>query len=261
MRWSGGAGDGGCLGDDSSVPVVGRGKFDRETLELKDGHKVGFARRVATLLAAACGTYLMLIRPWHLRWGATDEEVSQSMPGDEIIEHAELNVTRAITIEAPPEAVWPWLVQIGHRRGGFYSYDSLENLLGLEIHSADRIIPELQRLEAGDTIPLGPETQMTVVAMEPPGLLALHTVMHPLTGRAIGPDERAPRTYLDWSWTWTVEEFSEKTTRLTLRTRARYKPRLLVGLGMSLLIEPIHFVMERKMLLGIKERAERGRAR
>jgi hypothetical protein len=90
----------------------------------------------------------LAIRPWHLRWGATDIEVSQAMPGD--LEH--IGWTRAVTIEATPEEIWPWLVQWGQGRGGWYSYDWLENLFGFDIHTADRILPEFQNLKVGDPI-------------------------------------------------------------------------------------------------------------
>ena len=90
----------------------------------------------------------LFIRPWHLRWGATTEDVSRAMPGD--LEH--IGWTRAITIEAAPEEVWPWLMQWGQGRGGWYSYDWVENLLGFDIHTADRILPEYQDLNVGDPI-------------------------------------------------------------------------------------------------------------
>jgi hypothetical protein len=90
----------------------------------------------------------LVIRPWHLRWGATTEEVSRAMPGD--LEH--IGWTRAITVEAAPEQIWPWLVQWGQGRGGWYSYDWLENLFGFDIHTADRILPEHQDLAIGDPI-------------------------------------------------------------------------------------------------------------
>ena len=94
-----------------------------------------------------------LYRKWHLRWGATPAEVAASLPGDELLAHAEYRSTRAITIDAPPEAVWPWLVQVGCRRGGFYSNDLLDNL---GRPSAERIVPGMQALEIGQWVPMSP---------------------------------------------------------------------------------------------------------
>lgn len=116
-----------------------------------------------SLLAAASWAYLLILRRWHLRWGATDEEIQRPMPADELVPHPHLDTTRALTIEAPPEAVWPWLVQMGYRRGGWYSYDLLDNL---GVPSARRIIPELQNLKVGDK--LAPvEGGFIVAALEP----------------------------------------------------------------------------------------------
>ena len=97
--------------------------------------------------------FFRLYRPWQLRWGATDEEVGASMPGDEVVPRPSFNATRAVTIDAQPEAVWPWIVQIGFGRAGWYSYDLLDNI---GRHSAERVVPELQHIEIGDLVPLGP---------------------------------------------------------------------------------------------------------
>jgi hypothetical protein len=104
---------------------------------------VGGAQVLATTLTAPLG------RGRYNRWGATDAEVAAAMPGDELVPDPQLGYTRAITIDAPPEDVWPWLVQMGQGRGGLYSYDGLENLVGCDIHSADRVIADFQQLAAG----------------------------------------------------------------------------------------------------------------
>ena len=98
-----------------------------------NGKLLGAALGAAGALAA----YVFLVRPWHLKWGATDEETKMILPGDELFEHPQLNATHAITINAPVKKVWPWLVQIGQNRGGFYSYTWLENLVGCDMHNAD----------------------------------------------------------------------------------------------------------------------------
>ena len=117
----------------------------------------------AAFLALA-GAYLLMIRPWHLTWGATDEEVRRPMPGDAIHASPSFNATRAVTIEAGPEHIWPWLVQMGYRRAGFYSYDRIDNA---GIPSADHIIPEYQSLKVGDRVPMAPNAYAEVREMDP----------------------------------------------------------------------------------------------
>jgi hypothetical protein len=192
--------------------------------------------------AAAMCMYVRLIRPWHVRWGATKAEVERTWPGDEEVPHPTLSATRAVTIEAPPEEVWPWLVQIGKGRAGFYSYEWVENLMGLGIKNVDRILPEFQQLKAGDQIPgLGP-----VKAVESNRFLLL--AGHERWG--------------DLSWLLALEPHGEG--RMRLISRSRYYLRwgtLLRSLPPQMvpfyaLFEPGEFVMLRKMLLGIERRAE-----
>jgi hypothetical protein len=213
---------------------------------------------LATLGAVAAGVYLLFIRPWHLRWGATNEEVHHSMPGDDLVTRVLTESTRAITINAPAEMVWPWLVQIGQGRGGFYSYDWLENLLGLDIHSADRILSEYQSLVVGDLVQLAPGSGMTVALIEPGQLLVLHETFDPLTGRMIDRTAEHPGRFVDGSWAWLLKGHERQTTRLLTRFRADLRPTFL-GRPFLALLEPIIFMMEHKMLLGIKQRAEKGR--
>lgn len=124
--------------------------------------------------AATVAAYQWIIKPWHLRWGATEAEAQGQFPGDDVVKNPTQLSTRAVTIDALPEEIWPWLVQMGQGRGGAYSYDWIENLMGLDIHSANRIIPELQTLEVGDTIPLEPGgTGLLVERMEPNKYLLL----------------------------------------------------------------------------------------
>ena len=183
--------------------------------------------------------YWFLVRPWHLRWGATDREVRQSFPGDELTSpHPKLDATHAITINAPAAEVWPWLVQVGQNRGGFYSYTWLENLVGCRMRNADRIVPEWQQLEVGDRVWLHPKA--------PP----LKVLMVEL-GRSI---------VLEKTWAFFLRAIDERTTRLIIRGRGDYnttmKNPIFTFLLWRLIFEPAHFIMERKMLLGIKRRAE-----
>src|SRR5512133_1316297 len=108
-----------------------------------------------TLSAVPIWAVAPFVRPWHLRWGATKTEVAAPMPGDDIVRKAQFNATRAITINAPPEDVWPWIAQVGYRRAGFYSYDLVDNA---GERSADRIIAEYQQINVGDPIPMFHET-------------------------------------------------------------------------------------------------------
>ena len=196
-------------------------------------------RRAATVGSLVPWAYLLVIRPWHLRWGATSEEARMPMPGDELVTRPVVESIRAVTIRAPISEVWPWLVQMGAGRGGLYSYDWLENLAGLGIHSVDRIVPELQDLKEGDTLPLDARGEgPTVAVFEPERALVLD----------VGPSVA--------SWGFILQRLDERTTRLYARFRLDADPRPLWGLLYALVIDIPHFVMERRMLLGIKQRAE-----
>jgi hypothetical protein len=193
--------------------------------------------RVAAPLAAVLGLlYALVLRDRILTWGATNAEASGRLPGDELLEDADGVATRAITIDAPAAAVWPWLAQMGPSpRGGAYTYDWIENLLGLNMHSVDRVLPEYQQPQIGDGFGYGPN-RMSFAIVEPEHVLA--------TRSADG----------NWVWTFVLDERDGKT-RLISRNRFRL-PRLKDRLGM-IPMEPGSLVMERKMLRGIKERAER----
>jgi len=187
------------------------------------------------LLVAAVPAYGLVLRPRILRWGATGTEASARLPGDELLERADGVATRAINIGAPASAVWPWLAQMGPSpRGGAYTYDWIENLLGLNMHSTDRVLPEFQNPCVGDTIAYGPN-EMRLERVEPGRVLAW---------RALNSN---------WVWTFVLDEH-EGVTRLISRNRFRL-PRLIDRVGM-LPMELGSLLMERKMLRGIKERAE-----
>jgi hypothetical protein len=196
----------------------------------------------AGLAAAGVGAtaaYVWGIRPWHLRWGATDEELRAPLPGDELVPHAKLKATHAITINAPTADIWPWLVQMGQNRGGFYSYTRLENLVGCHMRNADEIVPEWQELKIGDKVWLHPKAPpVEVAAIEP--------------GRAI--------VLKPWG-AFVLHPIDEKRTRLIVRSQGDYDPDLrnplLNFLLWRVVYEPAHFIMERRMLLGIKQRAEK----
>ncbi|MEO9329514.1 SRPBCC family protein [Gordonia aurantiaca] len=187
------------------------------------------------VVAAAAETYRSFVRPWVMTWGATVDEVTATLPGDEHLPDADGIATRAITIGAPPEAIYPWIVQIGPSpRGGAYTYDWVEDLLGLDMHSTDRILEDFRQPEVGDTIGDAPDAPKIVVA-EPNRAFAT------LSGDG------------DWLWSFTLVPHGADT-RLISRNRFRLRS-LGKRLGM-IPMEPGSLVMERKMLRGIKERAE-----
>ena len=190
----------------------------------------------AISLAAAALVYRGLVRRRILNWGATDAEADARLPGDELLEHADGVATRAISIDAPAVAVWPWIAQIGPSpRGGAYTYDWIENLLGLDMHSTDRVLPDYQHPEVGDTLGYG-KNRMHFERVEPRRVLA--------TRSEDG----------NWVWSFVLDELDGQT-RLISRNRFRL-PSLTARIGM-LPLEPASLVMERKMLRGIKQRAER----
>jgi hypothetical protein len=206
-------------------------------------------------ITATIAAYILVLRPRHLRWGATDEEVDHMLPGDELVPNPRLKATHAITVQAPPNKVWPWLVQLGQGRGGFYSYDWIENAMGLDIHTADRILPEHQTLEVGDVIPLAADGfGVTVAMVEPERALVLHG-----DTRQPGPGEAPvlkPGDHFAVSWGFYLFERPDGATRFVERWQADWNPAPHNNVLYRVFLEPGAFIMERKMLLGIKERAE-----
>lgn len=205
---------------------------------------------------AGAGAYVSFIRPWMLSWGATGEEASRYLPGDELLPRPKIRATHAVDIRASPGEVWPWLVQIGQGRGGFYSYDWIENLMGLDIHTADRILPEHQDLEVGAVIPLAPGGfGVPVAVLEPEKALVLHGDSR--TAKPGEGPELKPGQYLAVTWGFYLEPQEPGTTRLIERWQSDWNPSPMNTVFYRVFLEPGAFLMERKMLLGIKERAER----
>jgi hypothetical protein len=208
------------------------------------------------LLLAAPVLYFAAIRPRLLGWGASRQERRQPLPGDDLVA-ARWQTTRGITISAPADQVWPWLVQMGYGRGGWYSYEWLERLIGAGDFagggSARRVLPELQQLALGDTVALSPAGGLTVEVLDPARALVLHYRMNLLTAAPAGDGDRA---VLDWTWAFALTPVNEASCRLLARVRADYRPRWL-RLLMPFLLEPVHFIMERKMLRTIERQARR----
>jgi hypothetical protein len=191
------------------------------------------------LAAAPIAGYVLVGRRWHLRWGASEIERRAAMPGDGLVAHPSIVATRAVTIDAPPAAVWPWLVQMGYRRAGWYSYDRFDN----DGRVVRWIIPELQHLEVGDVMLTDSTGGFRVETIEPERALVL--MIH--GGPGMGD--------LDISAALTLCPLPDAGTRLVLRLRAEFRGRL-VRLWGALLFDAGDFVMMRRMLLGIRERAE-----
>jgi hypothetical protein len=181
-----------------------------------------------------------LYRHWHLRWGATNAEVASAMPGDEIVPAASFTATRAITIAASPEQVWPWIVQIGAGRAGFYSYDLFDNAAR---PSADRILPEFQETRVGDWVPMSSTVNETTA----------------FRVKAFQPNRWLLWAKPDSTWSWTLTQLDDGRTRLVTRLKERYPWRSSPGLALLTLVlfEFGDFPMMRRLLLGIRQRAER----
>ncbi|WP_067537079.1 hypothetical protein [Nocardia crassostreae] len=198
---------------------------------------VGIASAAVGLMAG----YPLLARRKCLTWGASADEVARAMPGDGLLGAPDVVTTRAITVAADPERIWPWLVQLGPGRGGAYTYDWIENLFGLNMHSADRILPEFQHLAVGDVMPMGDDgPRMRVAILDPGG----HSLVFASE---------------DHHWTWAFGLYpTTGGTRLVSRNRISTEGMSWPArLGFTMVMEPGSLVMEAKMLQGIKARAER----
>jgi hypothetical protein len=197
---------------------------------------------VPTLLAllAAAVLYWFPIRRWMNHWGARPSDLARVMAGDSLLPDSMYSGTSAITVNATPEHIWPWLVQIGYQRGGLYSYDWLDRLFGyLDRPSATRILPEFQNLAVGDTIPMGQGPSWPVAVVEP--------------RRALVLDMRNMSSF-DWVWQFGLYPIDEARTQFVSRSCVR--ARNIWARLLTYAIEPAGFVMTRRMLLGIKQRAE-----
>jgi hypothetical protein len=219
-----------------------------------------------------------LLRRQGLRWGATDEEVHKPLPGDEVVSHPMVDTTHAVTVEASAEEIWPWLVQMGYYRAGWYTDPSwwdkpvdeyLKSLARKEAEesgvghreapSAERIVPEFQDLKQGDTVLDGPPGTVffTVRVLQPKRVLVLYSDTHPryLVPRSIREDPKYG-IHGEFSWAFILEEKGENSTRLILRTRANYAPRLYRVLTLPLILVGGEIFTARKMLYGVKRRVE-----
>lgn len=229
------------------MPAIARAPGEPTTPPARPRLLPRAGRAVGTFVVAGLAL-LILVRPLHMRWGSTDAELRQPLPGDELAPGAGFQIQHAVTVASPPEAVWPWLAQLGHDRGGFYSYSRLENLFGLHVRNADRVHPEWQAIAAGDSVIATPDDYLG-------------------TGRRFGwrvARAEPGRVLVLENWgAFVLEPTRDGRTRLIVRTRGRAEDGIaalvLAPLGLTV-FEPVHFVMERRMLAGIRARAEGGAA-
>ncbi len=201
-------------------------------------------------IAGAVALYAAVGRPRQLTWGSTPDEVAATLPGDELLGSADLVATRSITVRAAASDVWPWLAQMGQGRGGLYSYDRVENLIGCDIRSADRVVPEWQSVAVGDPFRIHPQVALRVARVDPGEVLVVEGGVSP-TGQATTGSE-AP---YDFTWAFVLVPAGGDTTRLIIRERYRYR-----APWVWLMVEPVaavSFVMTERMLRGIRDRAER----
>lgn len=207
---------------------------------------------IMTTIIIVVTLYVFVARDKINTWGATDEEVNSTFPGDELLPSVHGQSTHAITIHAPPATIWQWLVQFGQGRGGFYSYDRLENLFGMDIHSADRILPEYQQLTVGDRIHFAKKGPIFIVAaleLEQSLILRMPDQITLEFADSNSPD------YFDTTWGFILNPVDDHTTRLIIRGRATSNS--LTGRVTNEILGIISCIMEHKMLHGIKARAER----
>lgn len=209
-------------------------------------------------ILAVAGTVVLspLLAPWYRTWGATVEEAQRRLPGDDLAPHPRSEITCAITLPAPVGRVWPWLVQIGCQRAGWYSYDLLDN--GGR-RSADHILPEHQHLAAGDEVLLTPKgpLAMPVVALEPERALILGGTINTGTGEGVTPGDPLPGAYYTGINAFILEPAGAGATRLLFRQRLDWSLAPVNTLIYRVFLEPISFVMGHKMLKGIRERVEK----
>jgi hypothetical protein len=232
----------------------------RSTLTLATG--------AVALVAAGYG---LGYRPWRRRWLASPDESARGLPGDALVPDADFNQTMAITINAPPSAVWPWLLQVGYGRAGWYSYDAID----MRGRSARAVRPDLQHLQVGETVPFAPGMGFRVEVLEPQHALVLYadselstasvTASEDADGRSAEAQHAGLRlaglladanaSAFRMTWAFVLDPVGAGTTRLLERFRTRAAPGPLTAIARPI-VDVGHFLMTRKHLLGIKERAE-----
>lgn len=207
----------------------------------------------APLLALA---YARWVRPWHLQWGLPSGEGPLALPGDSLVQSPKVEATHAIEIQATPDRIWPWLVQMGQGRGGFYSYTWLENLVGCAMKNADEVVPEWQNLNVGDPVWLHPgAAPMEVKVLERNRTLVFYTGAGAFADFGDRFASHSDPQFAS-SWAFVLQPLDGDSTRLVVRNRSTYGPGLQNELTVRCLLEPAHFLMERKLLKTLKSLVE-----
>jgi len=209
--------------------------------------------------AALMGAHILLpfLHGWRVRWGATDAELARTWLGDELVPHPRGGFTHAITIFAPLSQVYPWMAQIGRNKGGFYSYEFLENLVGCDIHNADRLLPGCEEVKVGDLLWLHPQAGVPIELVESGHGYVMHGLLNTATGEPVSAAVPSPASFINVSWLFYAYDSGGNFTRFISRWREDYPPgfksELMFG---RWLLEPVASVMDFKMLKGVRQRAE-----
>jgi len=191
------------------------------------------------------------------KWGSTEEELSRELPGDELVKDVKGWYNHAITIKTAPANVWPWIVQLGQNKGGFYSYELLENIMGCNIHNADEIVADFQDTVVGDKVAMTPKgAPYVVTAIDQGRAFVLRLRVNLQTQETVGITDPLPEKYQDSSWLFFLDEMDKGTTRLITRSR-NYWNQSRINTFFYGIFGVISLVMDRKMVEGIKKRAEK----
>jgi hypothetical protein len=199
---------------------------------------------------------LPFLRSKYQKWGSTKEELQRELPGDELVKNVKGWYNHAITINATPANVWPWIAQLGQNKGGFYSYELLENIVGSKIHNADDIVPKFQDTVIGNNVAMTPKAAPYIVtAIEPGQVFVLQLRVNLQTQETVDNTQPLPAKYQDSSWVFFLEETTEGTTRLISRSRNDWNQSK-TNTFIYGMFGVISQAMDRKMLKGIKKRSE-----
>ena len=213
------------------------------------------ARKLVALLGVSAGVYALAVRPRLLRWGASDKEVTGTYPGVNLIPGGRRGATMAITIDAPASRVWPWLIQMGCDRAGWYSWDCLDNS---GMPSAQQIHPEWQHLSVGDRLASTPSGSawFEVAALDSERFLGLRASVNLRSGRPFDAAGPRPSFYLDSLWGFQLKALPEGRTRLVISGYSSARPQLLQRIAAFLFWEPAHWIMQTRQFANLKRRAE-----
>ncbi|MGE5623423.1 MAG: hypothetical protein ACM3UP_00200 [Methanocella sp.] len=215
---------------------------------------------ILAVFAAAVALFAFVVRPWYNGWGATQAAQAQSLPGDDLVPEPRLTSTRSVIIHAPADKVWPWLIQLGYGKAGWYNHDWINcGLFGARYyegrHSSSHILPQFQNLKVGDIVPLGPDSGWEVIRLEPNRLMVLTAWVDLKSGRSVKAGDPEPaQSYIHSSEVYLLEELDANTTRFTVRDRLDFE---MGGANIvGYVMEPGYFIQESAFMKGVKKRAE-----